>query len=66
MPLSKKQAKQKGQNTGECTIFPLTFQNFHGRTPIPPFVGGGHPPPALSSTQLCLIWLRYTPLWGDV
>ncbi len=43
-PLSKEQAKQKVQNTGECTICLLKFQNFHGGTPIPSFMGGGPPP----------------------
>ncbi len=55
-PLSKEQAKQSGQNIGECTICPLKFQTFHGG-PLYPLS------PPLSYTLYGCVMLHYTPLW---
>ncbi len=64
-PLSKEQAKQKGQNTGECTICPLKFQTFHGGPPYP-LVAGGHPLqrfPPLSYASYGCIMLHFGNSW---
>ncbi len=65
-PLSKEHAKQKGQNTGECTICPLKFQNFHVGEPHTPLYGRRTPPPTappLSYASYGCAMLRYTTLW---
>ncbi len=61
-PLSKEQAKQKGQNTGECTICPIKFQNFHRGDPHTPLCGRGTPPfhPLPHSAMFCMAALRST------
>ncbi len=56
-PLSKEQAKQKGQNKGKCTICHLKFQKVHGGPPYPPSWEGDTPFHALP-TQLCLVLLH--------